>query len=92
MPVRIPFPVVITREGKWFVATCPVLDVATQGKSEEEVRENISDLIAQYMKDPDTMKPNLEQLQSVSLSNVNVTLPEGVINRKTSTIAATHSH
>ena len=92
MSVRIPFPVVIAREGKWFVAACPVLDVATQGKSEEEVRENISDLITQYMTDPDTLKPNLEQLQSVSLSNVNVTLPEGVINRKTSTIAATHSH
>ena len=83
---------VIAREGKWFVASCPVLDVATQGKSEEEVRENMSDLITQYMKDPDTLKPNLDQLQSVSLSNVSVTLPEGVINRKTSTIATAQSH
>lgn len=54
MSVLVPFPIVITREGKWFVAACPILDVATQGKSEEEVRENISDLIVQYMKDPDT--------------------------------------
>ena len=64
MPVRVPFPVVITREGKWFVAECSILDVATQGKSEAEVRENISDIIIQYMKDPDTPKPNLDQLQS----------------------------
>ena len=56
MPVRIPFPIVITRENKWFVASCPILDVATQGKSEHEVKENISDLIVQYMKDPDTPK------------------------------------
>ena len=92
MSVRIPFPVVITRENKWFVAACPILDIATQGKTEEEVRENISDLIVQYLKDPDTPKPNLEQLQSVSLSNVTVLVPEGVLHRKTSTIAATQSH
>ncbi len=57
MSVRIPFPIVITRENKWFVVSCPILDIATQGKSEKEARENISDLIVQYMKDIDTQKP-----------------------------------
>jgi predicted RNase H-like HicB family nuclease len=37
--------VVITKEGKWFVACCPILDVATQGKTEKEVKENMEDLI-----------------------------------------------
>ncbi|MHB1868179.1 MAG: type II toxin-antitoxin system HicB family antitoxin [Nitrososphaerales archaeon] len=92
MSVRIPFPVVITRENKWFVASCPILDIATQGKSENEVRENISDLIVQYLKDTDTPKPRLEQLPSVSLSNVTVPVPEGVLHRKASTVAATHNH
>lgn len=41
----IPLPVVITKEGKWFVACCPILDVATQGKTEKEVKENMEDLI-----------------------------------------------
>lgn len=35
----IPFPVLISKEGKWFVACCPMLDIATQGRTEEEVRE-----------------------------------------------------
>jgi len=35
----IPFPVVMTKEGKWVVACCPILDVATQGKTEKEVKK-----------------------------------------------------
>jgi len=52
----IPFPVLISKEGKWFVACCPMLDIATQGRTEEEVRENMMDLIEEYMEDPDTQK------------------------------------
>ena len=59
----VPFPVIITKEGKWFVASCPILDLATQGKSEKEVRENMKDLISEYMSDPDTPKPELESIQ-----------------------------
>jgi len=55
--VQIPFPVVISREGRWFVASCPILDIATQGKTEEEVKENITELLVEYLKDPDTVKP-----------------------------------
>jgi predicted RNase H-like HicB family nuclease len=39
MAVKIPLPVVIAKEGKWFVAACPVLDIATQGRTEKEVKE-----------------------------------------------------
>ncbi|MDG6904628.1 MAG: type II toxin-antitoxin system HicB family antitoxin [Nitrososphaerota archaeon] len=92
MSVRVPFPVVITKENKWFVASCPILDIATQGRSEDEVRENISDLIVQYLKDPDTPKPRLDQMPSVSLSSVTVLVPEGVLHRKTSTVAPAQSH
>jgi len=53
MAVQIPFPVVISREGKWFVASCPILDIATQGKTEKEVKENIAELIDEYLKDSD---------------------------------------
>jgi len=38
-------PVLISKEGKWFVACCPILDIATQGRTEEEVKENMVDLI-----------------------------------------------
>ena len=60
MTIPVPFPVVISKEGKWFVAVCPLLDIATQGKSEAEVKENMADLINDYLSDPDTPKPSIE--------------------------------
>ena len=52
----ISFPVLISKEGKWFVASCPLLDIATQWRTEEEIKANIVDLIEEYMEDPDTQK------------------------------------
>jgi predicted RNase H-like HicB family nuclease len=53
----ISFPVLISKERKWFVACCPLLDIATQGRTEEEVKENMADLIEEYMEDQDTQNP-----------------------------------
>lgn len=53
----MPFPIIVAKEGKWFVASCPLLDIATQGKSEVEVKENMVDLINDYLSDSDTPKP-----------------------------------
>jgi predicted RNase H-like HicB family nuclease len=52
----ISFSVLISKEGKWFVASCLMLDIATQGRTEEEVKGNMVDLIEEYMEDPDTQK------------------------------------
>jgi predicted RNase H-like HicB family nuclease len=87
--VQIPLPILITKENKWFVASCPILDIATQGKTEKEVKENMADLINEYLSDPDTTKPSLEDLMSLSLTNIPVKIPEGVLRRKASTITAT---
>jgi predicted RNase H-like HicB family nuclease len=92
MTVQVPFPIVIAKEKKWFVASCPILDIATQGKTEREVKENMADLIRDYLSDPDTAKPSLEDLMSLSLTNIPVEMPEGVLYRKTSTTAATKSN
>jgi predicted RNase H-like HicB family nuclease len=62
--MKMPLPVILTKEGKWFVAACPVLDIATQGKTEKEVKENMEDLINEYLKDPDTPKPKIEAFDS----------------------------
>lgn len=85
--MKIPLPIVITREGKWFVASCPVLDVATQGKTEKEVKENMEDLVNDYFKDPDTPKPEIKAIMSVSLTNISVNIPKGVLHSKTSSTA-----
>ena len=87
MTVQVPLPIIIAKENKWFVASCPLLDIATQGKTEREVKENMADLINEYFSDPDTRKPSLEDLMSLSLTNIPVKVPEGVFRRKTSTTA-----
>ena len=84
MTLQVPVPILITREGKWFVASSPILDVATQGRTEKEVKENLADLITEYLRDPDTRKPSLEELMSLSLANIPVRIPEGVLRGKTS--------
>ena len=80
MKEAIPLPVVFTKEGKWHVAWCPVIDVATQGKTFEEAEENIKDLIHWYFEDKDTPKPTLKTIMSmsVSISTVPVKIPRGV--------------
>jgi predicted RNase H-like HicB family nuclease len=86
--MKMPLPVILTKEGKWFVAACPVLDIATQGKTEKEVKENMEDLINEYLKDHDTPKPKIEAIMSVSLINLPVNIPEGVLHNKTTTVRA----
>lgn len=74
--IQFPFPIFITQEGKWFVAGCPILNVASQGKTEKEVKENMKDLIKEYLKDPDTPKTQLRQVKSSSLSYISVSVSE----------------
>ncbi|MCJ7762115.1 type II toxin-antitoxin system HicB family antitoxin [Candidatus Bathyarchaeota archaeon] len=88
----MPLPILITKENEWFVASCPILDIATQGKTEKEVKENMADLISDYLNDPDTQKPSMEDLLSLSLTNIPVKVPEGVLNRKASTTITAKSN
>ena len=84
MSCSVGLPILITREGKWFVACCPTLDIASQGKTEKEVKENITELITEFLNDPDTTKPSLDDLLSFSVTNIPVTVPEGMLHEKTS--------
>ena len=64
----IQLPIFVTRENDWFVACCPILDIATQGESENEAKENMKELIQEYMSDPDTYKPPLDVIISSSVT------------------------
>jgi len=75
MENEISLPVMIMKEGDWFVASCPVLDIATQGKTEQEVKENMQDLIDEYLSDEDTTKPNVEELKVFSISFISAKIP-----------------
>lgn len=68
-------PIIVMKEGKWFVASCPPLDIATQGETEQEVRENMEDLIDEYLNDEDTQKPEIE-IELTSLSFVHIKSPK----------------
>jgi predicted RNase H-like HicB family nuclease len=92
MSAQVPLPILITKEGKWYVASCPLLDIATQGKTEKEVKENIAELINEYLNDPDTAKPSLDDLMSLSLTNIPVKVPESVLYGKASTAAPKKSN
>ena len=78
--VPVPLSVVITKEGKWFVAACPVLDIATQGKDEKEVIENMKDLVEEYFEDPDTQKPTIQSMMSSSVSVINIPVKMEISN------------
>jgi len=77
--IQFPFPIFITKEGKWFVAECPVLGIATQGETEKEVKENMKDLIQEYLSDPDTLKPRLKTMPPSSLTYLSVPLSEKLL-------------
>jgi len=39
------FTAIIEREGDWFVALCPELDIASQGKTVNEARDNLQEAL-----------------------------------------------
>ena len=47
----------------------------------------MDDLLEEYFEDPDTPKPEIKSIMSVSLTNIPIDVPEGIVHgRKTSTI------
>lgn len=64
------------------MAECPVLGIATQGRTEIEVKENIKDLIKEYLKDPDTPKYSLKEITSSSLTYIPVAVSKDILYGK----------
>lgn len=77
--IQFPVPIFINREGKWFVAECPILNLATQGRTEKEVKENMKDLLVDYLRDEDTPKNFLKQFQSPTLTYIPVAVPANLL-------------
>ena len=84
----VSLPILISKEGKWFVACCPLLDIATQGTTEEEVKKNMEDLINEYLEDPDTQKPGLETIMSSSVTMTSIPIRIDYHGTKTSSITS----
>ncbi len=65
----------ITLEDKWFVAQCLEVDVASQGKSEDEAINNLREALELYFEDPrPTIMPKLRKFEAKINSNETTTL------------------
>ena len=51
--------IIIEQEGKWFVALCPELDIASQGKTVEEARDNLKEALELYLRHADPSEIDL---------------------------------
>lgn len=55
---------VVWQEDKWFVAQCLEVDIASQGKTEQEALENLRDaLMLHFMPPMATILPNIQKIQ-----------------------------
>ena len=42
-------PVIFSREGKWFIASCPLLDVHSQGTTEAKAKSNLVEALQLFI-------------------------------------------
>jgi len=82
--MKIPLPVVVTEESVknkiFFTASCPLVDIASQGKSHEEALKNIEEALELYFEDPEAKRIEFECTR-VTLSNVLTTVPKEVLKK-----------
>ena len=48
------FTAAITTEGEWYVAQCLEVDVASQGRSLDEARDNLAEALALHFEDQES--------------------------------------
>lgn len=46
--ISMHLPAIITKKGKWFVANCPILDVYSQGETEQKAKENLKEALSLF--------------------------------------------
>jgi len=47
---------IIERDGDWYVATCPEFDIASQGKTVEEARANLTEALTLFLETADPLE------------------------------------
>lgn len=43
-------PIQIEKKAKWFIASCPALDVASQGETRETAKKNIAEALTMFLR------------------------------------------
>lgn len=63
--MRRAFSASVWREGKWFIAQCLEVDVASQGRTEAEALENLRDALELHFGPPQaTVLPQVRSLEA----------------------------
>ena len=58
------FNAVITKEGDWYVAQCLEVDVASQGKTEDEAMKNLNEALQLHFTPPvATVRPKVRHFE-----------------------------
>jgi predicted RNase H-like HicB family nuclease len=63
---------VIEQDEDWYVALCPELDIASQGRSVEEARNNLAEAIELFFEVADTAEIEQRQHNDVFVTQVGV--------------------
>jgi predicted RNase H-like HicB family nuclease len=50
MEITVKLPIRITRKGNLYIASCPSLDVVTQGDTEDQARKNIGEALHLFLR------------------------------------------
>jgi predicted RNase H-like HicB family nuclease len=63
--MKRPFNASITKEGRWFVAQCLEVDVASQGRTEKDALTNLREALELHFAPPHaTLLPTLKKVEA----------------------------
>ena len=63
---------IIEREGEWYVALCPELDIASQGTTVEEARENLREALELFFETASAEEVKARMREEVYVTQVEV--------------------
>lgn len=62
--MKRPFAATVWREGNWYVSQCLEVDIASQGKTEEDALANLKEALELHFEPPQaTRLPNLRTIE-----------------------------
>jgi predicted RNase H-like HicB family nuclease len=62
-----PFAATVWREGDWYVSQCLEIDVASQGRTEEEALANLKEALELHFEPPQATRPPMVRTVEVEI-------------------------
>jgi predicted RNase H-like HicB family nuclease len=48
--LTVKLPIQVTKKAKWYIASCPALDVASQGETEDVAKKNVAEALTMFLR------------------------------------------